>query len=109
LSLSVYSSQFFVYTPSTPNLTYDVPEGYTAVVRDLDGYQEIGGYVCALGFRNSEAAPQCQPVVLEAAGTLNTVTWRGRLVVPGGGQLTLSLSAVGEFPSIYVGGYLLRN
>jgi hypothetical protein len=105
----VYSAPFIQYTPDTPNGSFAVPAGFTAVVRQISIVQGIGGYSWACNIQDSEAAPE----LTIAAGTdigVNVVDAReGRWVVPGGGIISAIASAVGDSVSIYVGGYLLTN
>lgn len=105
----VYSAQFIVYTPETPNTSFEVPAGYTAVVRDAQCTQNIGGFQWNLYFQNSEAAPACFFQVLTDVGVYETATFRGRIVVPAGGIITSQLSSVGSGCWVYVGGYLLTD
>lgn len=109
MARAVYSTQFIVYTSATPNLSYEVEEGFTAVMRDAASAQDIGGYVLQVGFQNSPEAPACFPVAVGAAGVANYAQWTGRIVVPGGGTILAALSELGDAPYVYVGGYLLRN
>jgi len=105
----VFSSQFIVYTSETPNLSYLVPTGFTAVVRDMEVTQNIGSFFTTVGFQNSPEAPECYCVTVEAVGAANSASWHGRIVVPAGGLVLVNFSEVGDFPFCYVGGYLLRN
>jgi len=105
----VFSSQFIVYTSATPNSSFDVPVGYTAVVRQATCYQDIGGYDFGVFLQNSEAAPSLQFVNLKDVGLAVADQWQGRIVVPGGGVIFILWSELGSSPQFYVGGYLLRN
>lgn len=105
----VYSTQFIVYTSSTPNTLYDVPEGFTAVIRDIDAYiqGEIADLLVAIA--NGPGAPYCGIWYTTFLGIQGHDQWRGRVVVPGGGSIALDPFAEGLELSVYVGGYLLRN
>lgn len=105
----VYSVPFIIYTPSTPNNTFEVPDGFTAVVRDMEAALDIGEAVIQLGFQLSGIAPVCYPVILQPEGIYGYQQWQGRIVVPAGGFVEFSASSLGDSPYIYVGGYLLRN
>jgi len=106
---AVYSVGFVEYTHDTPNASYDVPDGFTAVIRQISGTQEVGTYDLAVIIQNSEAAPGLTIWQQTGIGALTYVAAEGRWVVPGGGIITIDASAVGSTPSFYVGGYLLRN
>jgi hypothetical protein len=86
-----------------------VPEGFTAVVRQVTSYQDIGPYDLGVFFRVSLGADSIQFVALQAVSAASTAEWQGRVVVPGGGQIFILYSALGSTPQFYVGGYLLRN
>lgn len=105
----VYSAQFIVYTTDTPNEVYDVPVGFTAVVRQVTMFQDIGGYTFFAGFTNAVGAPGCAFVGLGGFTEFVSQSWEGRVVVPGGGQIYIGISELGSAPAAYVGGYLLRN
>jgi len=106
---TVYSVQFIVYTPETPNNTFEVPSGFTAVIRDFEATIDIGEAVLQLGFQNSSVASVCYPVLLQPEGIYGSASWHGRIVVPEGGFIEFSASSLGTSPYVYVGGYLLRN
>jgi len=105
----VFSAQFIVYTASTPNSTFVVPDGFTAVMRDASVVQDVGGYAWELNFANSEEAPVCAVDYASSLGVFEVHQWQGRVVVPAGGVIGVVFSTVGPTPSCYVGGYLLRN
>lgn len=105
----VFSTQFIVYTAETPNETFLVPEGFTAVVRQCSGWQDIGGWVFRLYIADSEAAPACVLFDSGDVGVNTSFNEQGRWVVPGGGLIGIFISVIGDSPSFYVGGYLLRN
>lgn len=105
----VFSQRFIGYTPTDDVTTFAVPDGFTAVVREVSAYQNIGGWILTIYSQDSEAAPGLVIVQLGAEGFLNYVATEGRWMVPGGGIITASLDTLGSDVSIYVGGYLLRN
>ena len=105
----VYSAPFVQYTPSTPNLSFAVPAGYTAVVRQISCVQDIGDWELGLVIQDSEAAPTLQVFGTTAIGAPASVQAEGRWVVPGGGIITVELTEIGSACFVYVGGYLLQN
>jgi hypothetical protein len=105
----VYSSQFIVYTADTPNELFDVPEGYTAIVREILGTQDIGGYAYNVEIADGAGAPYCVIYQSSTLGIFESDRAERRVVVPGGGSIKLNISAIGDSPSFYVGGYLLTN
>lgn len=106
---NVFSVPFIIYTPETPNTSFAVPEGFTAVVREMDVAQNVGDYHAALGIGLDEAAPAAYVVSATVIGETNWVQWKGRIVVPGGGFIYFGLDTIGSSVAAYVGGYLLRN
>lgn len=105
----VFSSQFIVYGPETPNETFLVPAGFTAVIRQISIYQEIGAYDFALNIADSEAAPQTTVWTAHGVAALAWVGEELRVVVPENGWMQIYISEIGSSPGFYVGGYLLRN
>jgi len=105
----VYSAAFIEYTESTPNNSFIVPDGYTAVARYLSCYQEVGAYGLLAYAANSEAAPALIFAANAAILADDLFQWEGRVVLPAGGVYTIELSTIGDGVSIYLGGFLLRN
>lgn len=105
----VFSQPFIEYIESEPNTEFAVPDGYTAVVRQISGYQDVGGWILYLYLRNSPSADAIVATQLAQVGDFNYAATEGRWVVPGGGIIQISISSLGSGPSFYVGGYLLRN
>lgn len=105
----VFSTQFIVYTDETPNESFEVPEGFTAVVRDITLWVGVGGHYATVGFGNSVDAPIAWFAYLSEVTIANTAQWQGRVVVPGGGYINLDTGGLSYEDSVYVGGYLLRN
>jgi len=105
----VFSAQFIVYTDAAPILAYEVPSGFTAVVRDFSLYTEAGGVVGQLLLADAAGSPECVVASIGALGVAAYGQWQGRIVAPGGAFLTLSLTSEDLGTSAYVGGYLLRN
>jgi hypothetical protein len=105
----VFSSALVQYTASTPNAQFEVPSGFTAVVRQISVVQDVGGYDAGVYIQDSAEAPGL--LIAQAIGVDIYEVWQqeGRWVVTEGGFVTLSLSTVGSQAYGYVGGYLLRN
>lgn len=109
MTRTVYSSAFIEYTAETPNNSFAVPEGFTAVVRQLSCYQEIGAYDFQVYIQNSAEAPALIIWAVTGVSAITSEATQGRWVVPGEGIITVIASAIGSSPSFYAGGYLLRN
>lgn len=105
----VFSQGFIYYTEAAPNQNFDVPAGFTAVVRDISVSCEAGASVFNLVTYNGDGAPGVTEVYLEVTGALVSAHWEGRIVVPGGGTIYLGQYTLGVDGAAYVGGYLLRN
>lgn len=105
----VYSAAFIQYTASTPNSTFEVPAGFTAVARYGTVLQDIGGYAAGFYLKDSEAAPGMFFDYASGLEVFQVHDWNGRIVVPAGGFLGISLTSIGDQPAVYLGGYLLRN
>lgn len=105
----VYSAQFILYTPTTPNLSFLVPDGFTAVIRQWSVSQEITDWLFQLKIGDASSATALIIVNENQAGVNTYLAGEGRWVVPGGGFMEVYLSSLGMVPHIYVGGYLLRN
>jgi hypothetical protein len=109
LAVPVFSSQFIVYTDAAPNTSYEVPDGFVAVIRDFTLFTSIGATGAQLSIQNSATASSCVVAWLAAAGLEDYHQWTGRVVVPSGGFITLDVVSAGEGANSYVGGYLLRS
>jgi len=105
----VYSQAFITYAAATPNNAFAVPSGATAIIREFTAIQDIGGYDADLNIQDSEEAPYVLVWRLKDIGIATSADWQGRIVVPGGGIITVIASALGDTPFFYVGGYLLQN
>lgn len=105
----IFSSQFIVYTDSTPNTSFEVPAGFTAVLRDFTASWTLAGTYSQVTIQNDEAAPACIVAQLEMSGLVGYDQWTGRIVVPAGGVINLVIGDAATGLSFYVGGYLLRN
>lgn len=105
----VFSAPFILYTDGTPNNSFLVPEGFTAVVREVDVTTELGASAFVVYTADSEEAPGVAFVYLTTEGALQSQHWEGRVVVPGEGFIGLGQYTLGVGATAYVGGYLLRN
>ena len=105
----VFSVPLIQYGPETPNTQFLVPDGYTAVVRQISGVQNIGGFILWLAIADSEDAPNIIVYGAGQVGDFNTVQQEGRWVAPAGSLITLYFSETGSAFYAYAGGYLLRN
>lgn len=105
----VFSVQFIVYTPAAPNESYEVPAGFTAVIREVDLYQEAGASTVVVSAQDSDSAPVATFAALSLTGTIDSDQWTGRVVVPAGGIISIYPVSIGTGATVYVGGYLLRN
>lgn len=105
----VYSQPFILYSTDTPNLSFAVPAGYTAIIRQLSAAQPAVAFSLALIMQLSEDAPYIFLVFEEATGLYNTLLLEGRWVVPEGGIITIDPTALGDSLTVYVGGYLIAN
>lgn len=109
MARAVYSQQFILYGPETGATAFDVPEGFTAVVRELSVYQEIGAYDVSFTINDSPEAPLTVVWSAHDVGVLTQQNIHGRWVVPETGSMEFFLSAYGDQVALYAGGYLLRN
>ena len=105
----VYSQAFIQYTVETPNAIFEVPAGYTAIVRQISVIQNIGDYLATVYIQDNEAAPALTIAQSTSLGAFQSWYQEGRWVCPGGGFIILGLDTVGTSASAYVGGYLLQN
>lgn len=103
----VYSQAFILYTASTPNNSFEVPGGYTAVIRQISVASDISAWYTEVFIQDSMEAPALSIWLAYQAGTANYVSTEGRWVCPPGGIISLIMSDFGSVPSCYVGGYLL--
>jgi len=105
----VFSSQFISYTDAAPNTSFDVPTGFTAVVRDITAYATLAATELLVQYGNGEDAPLVSFAQLTLGGISAYAQWTGRVVVPAGGTIELDAGSLVSGLEIYVGGYLLRN
>lgn len=105
----VFSQGFIYYTEDAPNTTFEVPAGFTAVVRDWDLWveAEAGGF--QLEVATGAGAPYVAVDGIVTLAALTAYHFRGRVVVPAGGTILYNQDTLGVGATSYVGGYLLRN
>jgi len=106
---AVYSQSFINYTADTPNSSFGVPEGYTAVIRQVSCWQNIGAYDFQCLIQDSAEAPKLVIWGVTDVSVNDSEDVEGRWVVPELGVISIFSSAVGSAPCFYVGGYLLQN
>jgi hypothetical protein len=105
----VYSAAFVEYTDASPNTSFEVPSGYTAIVRQFSVYAELAAVNVQLASQDSETGTY---VVLAAAVLASFPAQQqlyGRWVVPEGLTIALLGGEVGTGLNVYIGGYLLTN
>lgn len=105
----VFSAPLIQYTNATPNTSFEVPSGFTAVARFAAITQDYGGYAAGWYIQDSEAAPGIFFDYTSDLGLLECHQWQGRVVVPEGGFFGFTSSEFGSSLNAYLGGYLLRN
>lgn len=105
----VFSQGFIYYTDATPNSQFEVPSGFTAVIRDATLWVELGAAVVQVYIQLDEEAPGVTVIQLSGVGEPSYDSWQGRIMVPAGGIITYYVSDVDLNTHGYVGGYLLRN
>jgi len=109
LSRPVYSFALIQYggSPPTGGVFY-VPAGYTAVIRDIDGIGKATGFDYFQLNLNGE--PGTVPVIYQPLTTgLQTIQWRGRLVVPQTWTIEIDPDALPGLDSVWISGYVLTN
>ncbi len=105
----VFSQGFVYYAPASPNASFDVPVGYTAVVREATLFSYLGGAILSVAVSTGPGAPLVWIMAEEAEGAVSSAQWGGRVVVPGGGAIQIDTASIGVEDTVYVGGYLLTN
>lgn len=109
MAQSVYSTQFILYGEETPNTVFEVPAGFTAVIRQISYCVQASASLFSVNVADSDAAP-ANAIDLRTITALDDSTHvEGRWVVPEGGLIELFVDNVGSNPTVYIGGYLLRN
>jgi hypothetical protein len=105
----VFSQQFIADADISTESAFEVPSGFTAVIRQISGYQSVGAWQMYVYIQDGEEAPGVVIYSQYQAGVDNYVTQEGRWMVPEAGIITAGFDSFGAGASMYVGGYLLRN
>jgi len=105
----VWSTPLIQYSTAAPNLSYLVPAGYTAVVRQISVLQDIGDYDFGCYKQADSTSPPVWFAYAHGLGLLEEYQREGRWVVEAGETLLITFSTLGSGISAYVGGYLLQN
>jgi len=105
----VYSVPLILYTAATPNTSFAVPSGYTAVVREFDYYCALGGGVASLSLEAPGSGSPVTFAALNVSGIAATGQWQGRVALPELFELNLDITSLGVGDTIAVSGYLLQN
>lgn len=105
----VYSQQFILYTPDTTNTSFEVPSGFTAVVRQITYGSYLGEGWAFMGVQNSAEADTCWFASLAINVVYGFSEWFGHVVCAEGGFISLNISQLADDGCVYCGGYLLRN
>jgi hypothetical protein len=105
----VFSQGFIYWSDSTPNDAFEVPAGFTAVVRDFTAVTLLGDVLIGMFVQQSASAPSIPIAYSSVLGAAQSYQWQGRVVVDAGGFVTIAGAALGYELGVYVGGYLLRN
>lgn len=96
-------------TDTTQNQTFEVPAGFTAIVREVDVIGEASAVTFSAYIKNSSIAPACTFYLATDAGVTVHLQWTGRVCVGGGGFVGIAWSSIGVSLNAYVGGYLLSE
>lgn len=105
----VFSQPFVLYTSGTPNTEFEVPENYTAVVREVDLYSGVGGDKLLVYVNAGGGGPAVTFCSIEAIGIQSCAQWTGRVVAIGGSTIVAEVGGLTTGAQFYIGGYLLRN
>ena len=105
----VYSAPFILYTDDTPNTEFEVPAGFTAIVREVIVYSQLGEDVVSIGFYQPGSEYRVVFYGSETYAVNTSNPWSGRVVIDEGGLIEMQITDVSTYSSVYVGGYLLTN
>jgi hypothetical protein len=106
---AVYSVSLIEYTEATPNTSFEVPMGFTAVVREVDLYAELGEEICSMYIQAPGAEVGIGFMARSATGANTSQQWTGRAVVPENYTINLNVENFGAYSAVLVSGYLLTN
>lgn len=103
-----YSTQFFLGTVDTVGqLLYTVPEGFVAVVRDVE-VLHVSSDSGTFSIYDQSPGPAAATFWFVSVDDLTWAQWRGRAVLNPGDELSASVSDGGSYQA-FVSGYLLRG
>lgn len=105
----VFSQGFIYYTGDGSPTSFEVPEGFTAVVRQCAATILVGASSVYFRVQESDEAPILTFAVAYEIGALQSWALECRVVCNAGGLITIFDSSEGTPSEVYVGGYLLRN
>jgi hypothetical protein len=105
----VYSVPLVQSAPGAVNLSFEIPEGYTAVIRQISLSVTVATGIIAVNIQDSDEAPQIaihQTAFTDVYASQHT---EGRWVVPENGIISIYIESEGVDVYAYIGGYLLGN
>lgn len=105
----VFSVPLILYSSADPIVEFEVPPGFTAVVREIDIYTEAGGAVVIAALSGPGSGIFINFASVSALGVATSGQWTGRVALPENYILGLDNASLGAGDTVYVGGYLLRN
>lgn len=104
MASTVYSTRFIAAALEPAGLYYTVPEGFVAVVRDIDAVGTGGEYIqAALETVGSTFWLDYFP----ESGSYGWIGWRGRQICQPGEQISVFVSGTESGGTVAVSGYLL--
>jgi hypothetical protein len=103
----VYSAPFITYTDANGDRDFTVPEGFVAVIRDVEAYCGLGALSMNVEVNTAEGELAIVIASILDIGVNSSSSWHGRVVVPAGCDIHLNVSSVDLESTVYVGGYLL--
>lgn len=105
----VYSVPFVQFAPGTENESFEVPSGFTAVVRQISISVTVASGIFAVNVRDSPDAPDFAIHQTSLTDVYSTQHTEGRWVCPETGIISFYQSDVDVDVYCYIGGYLLGN
>jgi hypothetical protein len=105
----VYSQGFIYYGAPGDAATFEVPEGFTAILREASIYTLAGGTLFNVYLVGGALSDVVTVASLNILGIAQYGQWQGRVVVPEGTIIGSFIADLGSNPQVYLGGYLLRN
>ena len=105
MARAVYSQAFVLYSEDTPNDTFDVPEGFSIVVRQASVVTTIGITVVTINVADGPGAEYIAVAALKTAGAFSDDERQGRWCASEGGSVKIFQQTLGVGAYVYVGGY----